>query len=176
MNFIDVLLLLPIAWLAYKGFKRGLIIELATLIALLLGIYLAGKLSVFTADFLRQKMDFHSEYMGIISFTLSFIGIVVLVILFGKSIEQIAKITLLGTANRIAGAIFGILKGIFGVSIFIFILTSFKIEEKVFSSKLQSESLLYQPIKTVAPALFPVIEESKHDWLDAISKITDSNQ
>ena len=39
MNFIDVLILIPVIYAAWKGFKHGLIIEVFTLLALVVGIY-----------------------------------------------------------------------------------------------------------------------------------------
>ena len=39
MNFLDILILIPILYGAYKGFKHGFVIELFTLLAILVGIY-----------------------------------------------------------------------------------------------------------------------------------------
>lgn len=48
MNYIDIILLLPLLYGAYRGFSRGLIIEVATLLGLLLGVYIAIKFSGYT--------------------------------------------------------------------------------------------------------------------------------
>ena len=54
MNFIDIILIIPIIWFIYKGFKKGFIIEIASLIALFLGIYVAihfsGNITSFIDD------------------------------------------------------------------------------------------------------------------------------
>lgn len=170
MNFIDAIIAIPILWFAYKGFTKGLIIELATLIALLLGIYIAGHFSDYTADFLRNKMDFHSKYMSIISFSITFIGIVLLVMLFGKSLEKVVNVLLLSFVNKISGAIFGLMKAAFVISTFIYILGIFDAEQKLISPELQQGSLLYKPVKTIAPALFPIIKESNVGILDRIDE------
>ena len=136
MNYIDAIIAIPLLWFTYKGFNKGLIIELATLIALLLGIYISAHFSDYTADFLRQKMDFHSEYMSIISFSITFIAVVLLVMLFGKSLEKVINVLLLGFVNKLLGALFGLIKASFVLSILIFILTTFSVEDKLISIKL----------------------------------------
>ncbi len=168
MNYLDAIIAIPLLWFTYKGFSKGLIIELATLIALLLGIYISAHFSDYTADFLRQKLDFHSEYMSIISFSLTFIGVVFLVMIFGKSLEKVINVLLLGFVNKILGGVFGLIKVSFVLSILIFILTTFQIEEKIIDQNIQDESLLYPPIKLIAPMVFPVIKESNVDFLDKL--------
>ena len=54
MNILDIILLIPIAWFAYRGFTRGFIIELVSLIALVAGIFLAIHFSWFAAEFLAD--------------------------------------------------------------------------------------------------------------------------
>jgi membrane protein required for colicin V production len=39
LNLLDIIILIPLLLFAYNGYKKGLIIEIATLIALVLGIY-----------------------------------------------------------------------------------------------------------------------------------------
>jgi len=168
MNYIDAILAIPLLWFTYKGFNKGLIIELATLIALLLGIYIAAHFSDYTADFLREKLDFHSEYMSIISFSLTFVGVVMLVMIFGKSLEKVINVLLLGFVNKLLGGVFGLIKVAFILSIFIFILTTFEVEDKIINIKKQEQSLLYPAVKAIAPAVFPVIQESNVNFLDKL--------
>ncbi len=175
MNFIDVIIIVPLIWFAYKGFSKGLIIELATLIALLLGIYIAGHFSDYTADFLRQKMDFHSQYMSVISFSITFIGVVLLVMLFGKSLEKVVNVLLLSFVNKITGALFGLIKAAFVISILIYILGTFEVENKIVSPAQQEKSLFYNPVKSIAPIVFPIIKESNVSILDKIDESVHRN-
>ncbi len=54
MSVLDIVFIIPIVWLAYSGFKNGLIIELSTFFALLLGIYVSLLFSDITAEFLKN--------------------------------------------------------------------------------------------------------------------------
>jgi membrane protein required for colicin V production len=160
IGVLDIILIIPLAWFTYKGFSKGLIIELATLIALLLGVYIAGNFSFYTADYLREHFDFHSKYMSIISFTLTFLGVVMLVMLFGKSLEKVVNMLMLSFINKLAGAVFGLLKVAFFLSVIIFILTTFGIEKNVIDKNMQEKSYLYGPVKSIAPAIFPAVKEN----------------
>ena len=170
MGLLDIILIVPLAWFTYKGFSKGLIIELATLIALLLGVYIAGNFSYYTADYLRDNFDFHSKYMSIISFTITFLGVVLLVMLFGKSLEKVVNLLMLSFINKLAGAIFGLLKITFFLSVIIFILNTFGLEEHVIDKKMKEKSYLYAPIKSIAPAIFPVVKENGVDIFDRMDE------
>ena len=57
MNYLDIVLALFLVYGAYNGFKKGLIIEIATLIALCLGIYGSILFSDQTAVYLQQEFE-----------------------------------------------------------------------------------------------------------------------
>ena len=41
MNYLDFIIAVPLLWGAWKGFQRGIIFEIAMLIGIILGLYLA---------------------------------------------------------------------------------------------------------------------------------------
>ena len=77
MNFIDILILVPLLLAAWKGFKRGFIIEIFIVLALLVGIYCGIHFSDYTSDLIKDKLSVSSIYLPIISFALTFIVIAV---------------------------------------------------------------------------------------------------
>jgi len=161
MNFLDIILIIPIIWLAYKGFKKGLIIELTSLLALILGVYLAYYFSDYAADFLRDMFNVGEKYMSIISFALTFIVVVVAVFAIGKMLEKFIDIILLGFINKLAGSFFGILKAVFILSIIIYIINGFDHNQNIISNKLRDNSLLYNPISSVAEIILPKLNFDK---------------
>ena len=100
MNYLDIIIALPLLWGAYKGFTKGLIIEAASLAALLLGIYGAIKFSGITSDFLVEKCNFSSQYLHIISFAITFILIVIAVHFIARLINKLVKAVALGFVNN----------------------------------------------------------------------------
>ena len=156
-SYIDIIILVPLLWGAYKGIKKGLIIEAASLAALLIGVYGASIFSSLTKGILTNTFNFHSEYMSIISFGITFILIVFVVHLIAKAIDRLVSAVSLGFFNRIAGLIFGVAKFAFFISIIIAIFNKFDKDSKTIKPELKEKSFLYEPISSLAPMIFPYL-------------------
>jgi len=154
MNFLDIVLGILIALGLYKGLKNGLFVELASLVALIAGIYGAIHFSYIASDYLVEQINWEPHYIKIISFLITFIAILILVHLSGKLLTKIANFAMLGLLNKIAGGIFGALK----VAIILGALLLFF--EKTISSlnfinkKTKTESILYKPIRDIGGFIF----------------------
>lgn len=157
MNFLDIIFVIPIVWFAYQGFKRGLIIELSSLLALILGIYAALYFSGYAADFLINNMDLNSKYVPVASFVLTFIAVVIIVYFIGKVLEKIVNMVALGFLNKLAGSFFGILKAVVVLSIALLIINQFN--DDLISRQKKKSSFLYGPISTIAPVLWQNLED-----------------
>lgn len=153
MGVLDIIFIIPIIWLAYKGFSKGLIIELATLAALVLGIYASLHFSYLTADFLKDNFEMNQKYLGIISFIITFILVVIVLNLIGKLLEKIIDLVALGFLNKGFGGFFGVLKAVIFLSFIIYFVNKFDKNRYIFSSALTSESMLYTYVEDVAPAI-----------------------
>ena len=57
MNWLDIVLAIPLLWFLYRGFRNGLIIELASLAALILGIYAALHFSFYVQEYLEKNFE-----------------------------------------------------------------------------------------------------------------------
>jgi len=158
MNYIDIVIIALLIWSLFRGFKNGLFIEIASIAALVLGIWASIRFSGFTADKLIELFDMETQYLGLIAFAITFIITVVLVHLIANAMDKLMKAVALGFVIRILGMVFAVLKTILILSIIFVILntidqkTHFLPEEKVADSK------LYTPISDFAPMLFPIIE------------------
>ncbi|MFW6226764.1 MAG: CvpA family protein, partial [Bacteroidota bacterium] len=118
MNYIDIILATILLYAAYRGFSKGFVIQIATLIALLLGIIGAIRFSHFVASVLIEKLELTGKSLPVVSFALTFIGIVILVHLIARLTDTLIKAIALGFINRLAGAVFTIAK--FGLIMSVF--------------------------------------------------------
>jgi len=73
MNYIDLVLGIIIILAAIQGFRKGFIVELASLAALVLGIWGAIKFSDWTAGFITETFGYTSKYLVAISFLVTFL-------------------------------------------------------------------------------------------------------
>jgi len=161
VNWLDIILIVPVAWLAYKGFKKGLIIEIFSLLALLAGIYGGIHFSDFTTGILTEDFKFTSEFMPVISFGMTFILIVVLVYYVGKLLEKVIKMMALSIVNKISGSLFGILKAFLLLSLLLVLVDAIDHRTHFLPEYQVNNSLMYKPIKGLCAQIFPMIEDSE---------------
>ncbi len=110
MNFLDLILLTPIVFGLGRGLYKGLINELASLISLALGVFLAYQYSDLLFQLLSQYIDEAGKGIMLLSYALIFIASSILVLLIAKALTKLLKLVALGLMNRILGGIFGALK------------------------------------------------------------------
>lgn len=163
MNILDIIFIIPLLWLMYRGFRKGLIIELATLAALILGIYLSIRFSGVVAGFLIGKFGMNTSYVSIIAFIITFVGVVIIVNLIGRILEKFIDLIALGFINKFLGAVFGLAKAVILLSVIIFIINMFDKNQKIFSEERREGSFLYKPIALVVPAILPMIDLEQLD-------------
>ena len=176
MNYIDLVLALIILIAAIQGFRKGFIVEIASLAALILGIWGAIKFSDWTAGFISNTMDIHSKHIVTIAFIVTFIVIVVVIHILGKMLDNAIKAVALGFLNRLAGIIFGVLKTAVILSILLLLFDSLDENVHILPANQKQESKLYQPMKQIVPTLFPFIRLWNTDKPNSPAKDHSSHQ
>lgn len=157
MSFLDIVLGILLVWGLYKGLKNGLFVEIASLVALIAGIYGAIHFSYIAGDYLSQNVEWNERYVKIASFLITFIVVVVAVHLAGKFLTKIADFAMLGILNKIAGAIFGALKvAVILGAILIFFEKATK-SFKFINESTKQESIFYEPIKEIGAFVFSLV-------------------
>ncbi len=164
MSFLDIVLGLLIGYGLYKGLKNGIFVEIASLIALIAGIFGAIHFSYIAGNYLHQNMQWDERYINIAAFIITFIAIVLVVHLAGKFLTKIADFAMLGLLNKIAGAIFGALKVavILGAILIFFERVNSSVD--LVKSEAFENSVLYEPVKEIGAFVFnAVLKGSKND-------------
>ena len=110
MVFLDIILGILLLWGLYKGIKNGLFVEIASLAALIAGIYGAIHFSYFVGNYLAENMHWNERYINLTAFIITFAIIVIAVTMAGKLLTKIANFAMLGLLNKVAGGLFGALK------------------------------------------------------------------
>ncbi|WP_299800348.1 CvpA family protein [uncultured Maribacter sp.] len=161
MGLLDILLGLPLIWGLWKGYKNGLFMEIASIVALVAGIFGAIHFSYITGNYLSEHLNWDERNMSIIAFIITLILIIIIVNLIGKLLTKVAKFAMLGALNKIAGGIFGALKvAILLGAAFIF----FDRMDSTFNlldDETKQESILYQPIKDIGALIFDTVLQNE---------------
>jgi membrane protein required for colicin V production len=110
MGLLDIILGLLLAYGLYKGLRNGLFVEIASIVALIAGIYGAIHFSYLTADYLWEHWQWEPRYIKITAFIITFLAIVIGVHMLGRILTRIADFAMIGFLNTLAGGIFGLVK------------------------------------------------------------------
>ena len=171
MNSLDYILLIPLLYGLYRGFTKGLIIELASLLALTLGIYGALHFSSFTFEFLSDYVEIKTVYLQLASYGLTFLIIVMVISLTGKALTMLIKLVALGFINRMMGAIFGSIKVLLILSVFILFFDRFNKQFGMVKDEVLNASLFYKPIRIQAEQFYPNVLEEFERQKESIENI-----
>ncbi len=160
MAFLDIILGLLLLIGLWKGFNNGLFVELASIAALIAGIYGAIHFSYIAGNYLSQRMEWNEQYLNLAAFVITFIIIVITVHLAGKLLTKIASFAMLGILNKIAGAIFGALK--VGVILGALLIFFDRMNNSIgfIGEEAKQKSILYEPVKEIGGFVFSKVLNS----------------
>ena len=161
MNWLDIVILVPIAINAFVGFGKGLIKMVFTLIGVILGVVLAGQFY----DTVGSWFGFfgNEDIANILGFILILGVVMVIAEILARLVRGIVTVTLLGWVDRLGGAVLGAFIGV------IFISAGLAIWAKFFGSDAISESAIasflldkFPLILGLLPAEFDSIKDFFH--------------
>lgn len=117
---IDLILVVLLLVAAFKGYQKGFIIAIFSVLAFIIGLAAALKLSTVAADYLADSVNVSAKWLPFLAFAIVFFAVILLVRMGAKLIEKALQAALLGWLNRIAGiALYAVLYLVI-LSIFIF--------------------------------------------------------
>ncbi|HMI05911.1 MAG TPA: CvpA family protein [Flavobacterium sp.] len=159
MNLMDVFLCIGLVFGLVNGLRKGFFVELASLVSLLLGIFVAIKFSYLMKAFLGNHGFSSGKTIEVLAFALTFIVVVVGVSLLAKFFTKMADFAALGLFNKLLGGIFGVLKTVLILSIFLNLLQKVNFDYRFVSKETLDQSKLYQPVQKVSRMIYPSISE-----------------
>ena len=168
LNYIDIAVVCLLFYGHVRGAFRGFFVEIASLLALVLGVFGALHFSSFTADILAKYVSW--EYLPLLAFALTFVGIIIGVAWIGKLLTKLAKVILLGFLNRLLGAIFGTCKWLVICGVLIWILGQINVFFPFLPEDITKGSLFFEPLQNFGAYLFEQINTDKNP-IDEIAPI-----
>ncbi len=169
MKTLDIIILIPLLYFAFRGFTKGFVITLAMLAGLLLGLYAAFHFSEYTAAALSGHVHLDSGNIRLVAYLVTFVTVIVLVYLLGQFLTRVLKTAGLGLLNRLAGLVLGIAKGVLIICALVVLLSKIDPKSYLISPESKSESVLYKPISAIAVQVFPLMEKYTHEAKEIIS-------
>jgi membrane protein required for colicin V production len=102
---IDLVFAVLLVMAGIKGFQRGLIIAVFSVVAFIVGLAAAMKLSTVVAGYLQNNVNISAKWLPLAAFALVFLGFVLLIRWGARMIEKSVQFAMLGWVNRIGGIV-----------------------------------------------------------------------
>ena len=174
MNILDFLILLPIAFFAYRGFKNGLIHEVLGIVGIILAVFLTFQYMDAAASYIRPFFEEGASYIPFVAALLIFIGTLVIVNIIAFASKKFLETIRLNFINRIAGLGFGALKCGIIISALLLVIAGFNMP----SEKVRNESAAYPYVIYLAPWAYDTVATiypGAEDFAQTIEKTIDEH-
>ena len=163
MSVLDIVLASFILFGLVRGLMKGFFVEIASLVALIAGVYGAIHFSNYAATFIDENSKWDEKTVNLVAFAITFLIIVLVIALAGKALTKLADFATLGIVNKILGAIFGGLKIAVILSVILNVFDSMNRAIPMTDEESIADSVLYTPVKSLVPMIFPIILEKKKE-------------
>jgi membrane protein required for colicin V production len=143
----DGIIIILICISFYRGWKKGILWAIFSMVSVVIGILLSLKLSHQVADYLFKQNIMTSQYTLLISFVLIFV-LVVLLFRFGiKLIEKFLDAVFFGWINKILGGVLYACMTIFIVSTLVWLFN----QVNILGPELKKDAKTYSYIEPISP-------------------------
>lgn len=179
---IDFVLAVPLLWALWRGFQKGFIVKIVSLIALVAGVFAGFHGSDGLATWLHDELDWPESVLALTAFVLAFILVVIGVHMIGKMIEKIVDLTALGVVNKLAGMALGFIQMLCLLSIVTFALDSVFGARAWVPENAAKEAILFPHVETAIEMLIPEMrrdtpwEELRDNLQNGVDRLEDTVQ
>lgn len=143
-------MLIPLAWGAFNGYRKGLLVEIVAVIAFVVAMIVGFKFLGFGIELLSPYIsrELARKILPWLGFSVIFFPTVFMINQMGSAIRRSLKFSVLGTFDSVAGALVGLFTWVFGISVILWLLSYMGVK----MPPRQTESaLLYPYIRPIAP-------------------------
>lgn len=118
---LDLVIVVFCAFLVAKGIWKGFVKEIAGIVAVIGGVAVSflfhARVQPYISAFVGEK------YIQLVSYVIIFLGFYLIVMMLGKLLDKILRSIMLGGINRVLGALFGLIKACFWLTLLTFAYT-----------------------------------------------------
>jgi membrane protein required for colicin V production len=164
---IDILIGIGAILAIFRGWRKGLVAAILSLVAVLVGLLVSVHLGAALSDYLVSNNIISGQYAVIISFIVLFIACILLFRFLIKSIEGLLKITMLGWANRLAGAALYTLVSLFVLSSIFWLSNTLG----VITPTAKQESKAYSFVEPIAPKVIEFYQNNSDSFAKIVARL-----
>ncbi len=155
MNWLDIVILCLAGIGLIKGLYDGMIKQVVSLGAFIIGIYLCSGAALWLKGYLIKLDWFPPQTVTVLSYFLGFVLIVSVVLLAGQVVHKLINVTPLSLFNHTIGGILGLLMTVLFISLLLNMLELLDRDSIILPQEIKVESRFYYSIKNIIPAMLP---------------------
>ena len=155
MNGLDITLLCLAGIGFVKGLFDGIIKQVVSLIALLVAIFLCGKVAAWLRGYILALGWLPEEGVTILSYVAGFVLIMGVLVLAGEVVSRVVGATPLGIVNHLMGGFFGLLVVLVFTSLLLNALELIDRGSVLIPRQAKVESRFYYNVRRIVPTIFP---------------------
>lgn len=163
MSNIDISILIIIGAGFVFGLFKGLVRELASLAAIVLGIYGAKLFSSMLVPLVVDMLGVSEKVAQPLSYVVLFIAIAVALLILARTVDKVFDAVSLGGLNKFLGGVFGALKYALIISVLINVFEPLNQKFRFMSEEKQQNSVTYRPLLNLAPDLWDEATQYRHE-------------
>ena len=156
VNWLDILILLPLLVGLVRGLMRGLVSEIIAIAVVVLGVLGARWAAPPTAAWLLKQFAWPAEICNVIAYIVLFLAIAIVLSIIAKLVTKLLHSIHLGWANRLGGAVVGIAK--YGLIVLVVVFAMDRINSRTHwldKSEIVKTSVVYPYAVQVTNLLLP---------------------
>ncbi|KEO73413.1 CvpA family protein [Anditalea andensis] len=173
MSPIDIIILILLAIGTFSGYRKGLFIGLLSIVAFFIAIIFSFRFMHWGAEVLSRNVESLTFMLPFVAFIIIFLIVTVSLRLIAFAIKKAMDLTILGAFDNFAGAILGLFKWAFMISLLLWVAHSFDFNVP---KEVTEDSVVYPVITPLAPSAVafldsytPIIDQS----VNSIRKLVD---
>ncbi|HEX2536185.1 MAG TPA: CvpA family protein [Chitinophagaceae bacterium] len=117
---LDIIALLLLVLALFKGLRNGLVLAVFSVLAFIIGLAAAVKLSALAAEYIEKNFDVSQRWLPVLAFLAVFLLVVIAVRIGARAVEKVLQLALLGWLNRLGGVVLYMLLYLFVYSVVLF--------------------------------------------------------
>ena len=157
MIFFDIVTLIVVCCMIFKGVLDGFISQFLSLVGIILGIALA----ISSGESLGTALGLNPTYASIVGFIIIFVATAVIAVVLAKLLSKVISFIKLSWLNTLLGVVFAVIKGL--TLLGLIYAAIFAVNERIGWIEEESfdKSVSFNVVRTVADPLLDYWEESK---------------
>lgn len=157
MNWLDVIIIVPLLWALYNGYRKGIIPQVGYIAGIAVGVLLAYYLGSAVTSWMNVNTTAGKVVIYIVVAGVALFGVLVA----ARMVSEAFRSAGLGIFDRIGGAVLGLVKVWLVICVALLAFQWLDRKNNILGDPTLDGSLLYYPVLNSADYLFPYMDRAR---------------